>query len=373
MSQAFHCVEASELEETPEPKRWIWDGFLHPGQVTLLTSMWKSGKTTLLSHLLAQRRTGGMLAGRAVSAGVNVVVTEEPRNRWHERHARLRFGPRDCFIYRPFVGVPSQGQWLDLLHFLQGTTDSRGADLVIIDPLSRFLPSGAESHPRLLLDALGPLNALTQRGMAILLVHHPRKASAGLGMLSRGTGSLPSFVDFLIEMYRVSPHDPVDRRRRLVSVSRDPATPASLVIELAADSSGYAVIDDAPDDEFLKNWIPLRIVLENAEKELTRQQIRAAWPNSFPAPARNTLYLWLNNALDRDLVQRVGKGTRMDPFRYFLPGMPTRWNAPPEKPTTTPNVDAWIKEWDKKYPTPPERPEEHGIEDDHSNGTGDAA
>lgn len=354
MSETFVCVEASELDQAPAPKRWIWDGYLHPGQVTLLTSIWKSGKTTLLSHLLARRCNGGLLAGRAISAGVNVVVTEEPRELWHERHSRLRFGPRDCFICRPFVSLPAPSQWSDLVHFIEGMRGPRGVDLVVIDPLARFLPAGAENHPRLLLEALAPLNALTQLGMAVLLVHHPRKASAGLGMLSRGTGSLPSFVDFLIEMHRVSAHNNQDRRRRLISSSRDTATPASLVIELTADGSGYAVVEDAPDDEFLKNWLPLRIVFENADKELTRQQIRAAWPTSFPVPAKNTLWNWLNTALERGLIERVGRGTRMDPFRYCLAEMRERWHAEAEEPSATPNLDAFMREYERLYPAPPE-------------------
>ena len=31
---------------------WLWHGYLAAGQVTLLTSQWKAGKTTLLSVLL---------------------------------------------------------------------------------------------------------------------------------------------------------------------------------------------------------------------------------------------------------------------------------------------------------------------------------
>jgi AAA domain len=36
------------------PPTWLWHGFLGPGKVTLLTSQWKSGKTTLVSLLLAR-------------------------------------------------------------------------------------------------------------------------------------------------------------------------------------------------------------------------------------------------------------------------------------------------------------------------------
>ncbi len=34
------------------PASWVWQGILSRGHITLLTSQWKSGKSTLLSLLL---------------------------------------------------------------------------------------------------------------------------------------------------------------------------------------------------------------------------------------------------------------------------------------------------------------------------------
>ena len=61
---------------------WIWDGFIAPGSITLFSSPAKTGKTTLLSHLLARRRSGGILLDRVVTAGVTAVVTEESAGDW---------------------------------------------------------------------------------------------------------------------------------------------------------------------------------------------------------------------------------------------------------------------------------------------------
>ncbi len=334
MNEPFTCLETAELEQTALPKRWVWDGYLAPGQITVFTSVWKSGKTTLLSHLLAQRKAVGALAGRAVAAGNSVVISEEPPNLWHERHARLGFGPGNCFLCRPFVGNPSSVEWSALIDFIKAQREPRSLDLAVFDPLSYFLPMGEENHPRLLLAALTPLHELTRQGMAVLLMHHPRKARAAEGMLSRGSGMLSAFADILIEMYRVRPDDVNDRRRRLVAFSRDADTPGSLVIELNSDGSAFAVREDAPDDdEFRENWVPLRMIFENAEQELTRQQIRRAWPASFPAPSRNTLWRWLNQALERGLIRRDGTGLRGQPFRYFLPEKQAIWHR--QKPAAS--------------------------------------
>src|ERR1700719_1097923 len=62
---------------TDAPPAWLWHGYLGPGRVTLLTSQWKSGKTTLVSLLLARMQQGGQLAGLPVSAGKAFVISEE--------------------------------------------------------------------------------------------------------------------------------------------------------------------------------------------------------------------------------------------------------------------------------------------------------
>ena len=46
--------------------RWLWHGYLAPGNITLLTSQWKSGKTTLIAVLLNKMKAGGQLAGLSV-------------------------------------------------------------------------------------------------------------------------------------------------------------------------------------------------------------------------------------------------------------------------------------------------------------------
>ena len=58
-----------ELPSIQEPTSWLWHGLLARGNLTLLTAVSKSGKTTLLSLLLARRHQGGTLAGLAVQPG----------------------------------------------------------------------------------------------------------------------------------------------------------------------------------------------------------------------------------------------------------------------------------------------------------------
>src|SRR5260370_22347601 len=97
-------------DEAPEPPTsWVWEGYLASGNVTLLTSQWKLGKTTLLSVLLARLKTGGELAGLPVTAGKALVVSEESRSLWRRRQSRLDFGKSVCLLSQPFLVKPSMG------------------------------------------------------------------------------------------------------------------------------------------------------------------------------------------------------------------------------------------------------------------------
>src|SRR5262245_40740666 len=108
-----------DLNDDPGQMTWLWDGYLAPGQVTLLTSQSKSGKTTLLSILLQRLKQGGLLAERPLAAASAVVVSEEPREQWRSRRGKLDFD-HVYFITQPFPGKPTMQDWTDLLDFIAG-------------------------------------------------------------------------------------------------------------------------------------------------------------------------------------------------------------------------------------------------------------
>src|SRR2546429_9965670 len=67
---------------------WLWRGILAPGEFPLLTSQWKTGKTTLLSLLLARMKAGGSLLGLPVASASAIVVSEESALLWRQRQQR---------------------------------------------------------------------------------------------------------------------------------------------------------------------------------------------------------------------------------------------------------------------------------------------
>src|SRR2546423_7643687 len=175
---------------------WILDGFLARGNMTLLTSMWKAGKTTLLTHLLARRVTGQPLLGRPVAPGKTVVISEEPRSLSADRCRRCDFGGKLCLFPQPFPYLPSAEQWRELMAEVAQLRHNDGVDLLVVDSLTHFVR--AENVARGILDLLMPVRELTGQGMAALLMHHPRR-KGGEGVAGRGHGALHTEVDISIE------------------------------------------------------------------------------------------------------------------------------------------------------------------------------
>ena len=308
-----------ELRQTAATElRWVWAGYLAAGAVTLLTSRWKAGKTTLLSVLFAKMAAGGEVGGSAVAAGRAVVVSEESREMWRRRGERLGFGSHLAFLCRPFRGKPTTDEWQALVDRLADEHTRRGLDLVVIDPLAAFLPGPDENHAATMLAALAPLQRLTAIGLAVLLLHHPRKAS-GAALEPRGSGALPSSADVLAELDGPRPGFAGDRRRLLRAVSRFDETPAERLIELSADGTDYTVVTDAGSEEFIGGWGVLRIVLEDASRKLTRLEVLSEWPQDHLKPSAPALWNWLERAVGAGLVAREGAGRRNAPFRYWLP------------------------------------------------------
>jgi hypothetical protein len=309
-----------ELKAVDPTIDWIWDGFVACGDLTLLTGMWKTGKTTLLTLLLSSRKSGGTLAGQKVKPGKTVVVTEERDAKWAERVRLHDFGGQVLFFPRPFRHVPTAEEWQALLDRILERNASHGIDLVVLDPLAPLLRN--ESSPRCMLDTLLPLGTLRQRGVGVLAMHHPAKGQPAIGQAARGTGALPGHVNISIEM-RQPGGDPLTRRRRLLSMSHHAQTPRQLLIELNLEGTEYRAV--AEEDDFDANWSVLTMIFEDAPQKLTRADVLEEWPADFPKPAATSLWRWLDRAVRLNMLSREGTGRKNDPFRYWFPATVETW------------------------------------------------
>ncbi|HEX3150860.1 MAG TPA: AAA family ATPase [Gemmataceae bacterium] len=317
-SPTFEPLRFDAIRRPQSPLIWLWDGYIAGGCITLLTSMWKSGKTTLVSVLLARMATGGMFAGRTLRAGKAVIVSEESEGMWATRCQQLNLGDNLGFLCRPFRGPTTPELWEGLIDSLVARKQNVGLDLLVIDPLAAILPRSSESHSTLMLSAMAPLQRLTALGVAVLVLHHPRKAKTAEGRAARGTGALSGAVDILIEMSTLKTLESDDRRRKLRAFSRHSQTPANLVIELNAEGNDYISLGDFISNSPEVWWETVQALLEQFSEGLTRHEIIEAWPTDRPLPSEVTLWRWLDRAVATARLSRAGSGRKANPYRYWL-------------------------------------------------------
>jgi hypothetical protein len=305
----------------------LWHGYVAAGAVTLFTSQWKAGKTTLASILLARMKNGGELAGQPVAPGRAVVFSEEAPEQWQRRTQKLDFGDHVGWYCRPFRDRPRPADWIALLDRVADLHAQHRLSLLLIDPLAAFLPAGSENDAAGVLAALLPLQRLTSVGMGVLVLHHLRKGRARAGQAARGSGALSGYADILIEMrWHTRAHE--DRRRRMLACSRFEETPTDRVIELTADGGDYLALGTLHDVHFADAWRPLSLVLESADRKLKRAEIRNRWPDPT-VPDDTTIHRWLLRAVDAGLLRSDGEGLRGSPYRYWLPARETAWASDP--------------------------------------------
>ncbi len=219
--------------------RFVWEGLLARGCVTLLHAPPKTGKTYLLFGLLQAMTSGQPFLGLNAEHAGAVYMTEEGRATLNEK--RVRFGINDqapvWFLSRrerEFARMPLKrslrvaGEW----------AQQRGAGILVIDSLGAWSGMQGEeennaSHTEEVFNLFKAEAAA--RNVAVLVIHHSQKN----GNKARGSSALEAAADVIIRL--AAPEDG-SNRRTLLAKGRFSATPDRLEFDLTPD--GYEVATD---------------------------------------------------------------------------------------------------------------------------------
>lgn len=317
----------SELRHREANDKWLWDGYISRGGVTMLSALWKAGKSTLLSHMLrAFDGRASEFLGQKITAARVLYVSEEHEELWAERRDELNIGDHVGMICRPFRGRPSPGEWAAFLGSLTNTVIEHRFDLVIMDTISKLWPVREENDAGQVEDALMPVWSITNGGAGLVLVHHNRKSDGKEFTGSRGSGGLPAFCETLMEFRRAS-EDSKDRKRIISAAGRYRETPDKLLIEL--QPSGYVSHGD-PDGLDLEAKTKLgfgktdeRQRWQDAAHEIVTEVARTYSEISAllgerlgHGVRREDLLAWLDAAAVSGAFEKTGSGRKGDPHRW---------------------------------------------------------
>jgi len=314
--QGFSSPIPASALKISESAEWLWHGYLSPSNITLFSALWKSGKTTLLAHLLRSMETGGDFCGRKIAAGRALVVSEESETRWAKRCAAIGLRDHIEFIVQPFSSKPSWEMWAAFLKHLYTVTNQHRYDLIVMDPLVNLWPVRDENDASQVISALLPLRKLPGNA-AQLLIHHSRKGDGTEATASRGSGGLTGFVDTIMELRRYDANDKNDRRRVITAYGRDDETPHEIVVELT--EGGYQSSGGSRRDVSVQGiMISLMNLLPAEEPGMTAAEILDSWPEG-PKPQRNDLFPALHRGVDEGRWTKSGDGKKGNPYRFWSP------------------------------------------------------
>lgn len=316
-----------------ETRDWHWQGYAGPGMVTTLTALWKSGKTTLLSHLLkafgdaeeAQEEGKGAVvtfAGQPVKAARVLVVTEEDEGEWAARRVDLGLKDSVEILSRPFMGKPSPVEWADFLADVGAMCSVFGYELVIIDTVFNLWCVTDENDNAQVISALQPTRSITAAGAALLLVTHPNKSGQGQGKATRGAGAWGGFADVLLEMTRFEPENTEDTRRVIRAFARSSETPAEVVLDYDPANHTYSVIGTKSG---VRQDVRRRALLEQLPDEapgVTAKLLYEKWDAQTMGkrPSSRSIESDLKWAVGSGLVLTTGTGAPRKPYQYYRAG-----------------------------------------------------
>lgn len=204
--------------DTAKPRDYLLKGLLSPGEVSLWVGPPKCGKSFLLLFLAYMLSLARSVFGCRVKPTKVLYVAAEGEAGIANRIRALRnkYGPSRNFH---FIAQPA-----DLLHTTGDKADliaaakECGAQLIVLDTLSRLMAGGDENSPQDMGTFVLNVAELRQEtGAHVAIVHHGTKASNG--SKSRGHGSLEGADDALIEVLKL---DDGSRQATVVHAKDDP-------------------------------------------------------------------------------------------------------------------------------------------------------
>ncbi len=307
---ALRFLTIEELRGLAPPSvEWVWEGYLAPGAVTLLGGKPKVGKSTLVGDLITASVTGASsFLGRRVRGGPVVYVAEEGISTLLDKlpdHPDLRVLTRETAWPKP--------TWATVVEAATREAVDLGAWLVF-DTWGYWAGLGpdAEKDAGATLKAVAALNRATRAGLAVVLVHHQRKAGGSDGDAFRGSNALTGAVDALVEMERPGEDSPPGHRQ-IVAVSRwRDVTPPLLLVDRDVDGSWKVLGEGGGREEAVGlGW---------------RGRVLEAIPEAGDVTVADLIALlgegkrhWnpvLLELVKDGLVEREGEGRKGDPYRY---------------------------------------------------------
>ncbi|CAB4219968.1 AAA domain containing protein, partial [uncultured Caudovirales phage] len=215
---------------------WHWHGYLYPGCITLISALWKVGKTTLISGLLRSWEQHDNYLGQKITKARALYCSEEGPATWEGRVLKYGLEKRNHgFFLMPFTRTPSLQQWEDFLGKTRHIMERDGFDVLVIDTMAQMWPVKDENSASEVGAAVNAIKTVVKdSGRSVLAVHHMRKGGGDNFTGSRGSGASSALADILLEYtFEAGGFGPKSKTKRVLTGTGrfNEITPGEMVID----------------------------------------------------------------------------------------------------------------------------------------------
>lgn len=302
----FNPPSFAEILRRPEERaKWVWNGLIPRGRVTLFSAYMKDGKSTLLGGLIVALDEGKDFLGFATEKTSILLLTEEFSTDVRVRLCSLGLGPsKNLFIHGRDAG-PLELKGGDLKN-LRAFMLSKKIGLLVVDTLPKFWDVESENDASQVTAALKPILDLSaETGAAVLLIAHDRKSEGENGRQIRGSGALFGHVDQALLFSRRQ--GGTKTQRMLKTLGRYSESPDELLLDYV--DGRYVCLGDPQTAD---NRTAEDLILKALGNETqTRDQIVTTTELKGTTVRRA-----LDSLVENGLIERQGTGKKGDSYLY---------------------------------------------------------
>lgn len=307
MSNEFSPVSFSELcNRSPAPRDWIVENLLIAGGTSILASRPKDGKSLLTRHLIKSVLEGSSFLGLPVKQGRVCLLALE------DIESELVSAFYEIGLTKETGGLIIQTEPITIkdIKKINAYLFENPHELLVIDTLARFSEiDDFDSYAQVGKQLTEVSQVARKRKTHILLTHHSRKGSDSEAHESiLGSVAFTANVDNTLLLKR--------RNDDSVELSTRPRYGRSAKFAFKYSELGVEVLSSTDHRRpSLNEWILERT--SKATEGLTIVEIC-----DRPGHRREDVVIAVKKLCDANLLIRLGRGQKGDPYRYK--------NAPPE-------------------------------------------
>ncbi|MFH1244449.1 MAG: AAA family ATPase [bacterium] len=300
----------SELIKEDYQIDWLWEGYIAKGHITLLSALWKAGKTTLIAELFRNMQVEGSLAGQKTNKCRVLYLSEEREAQWVERREEKKLSLPIYILCNPLKRKLKPDEWVKWVEKAADYCVANDLSLAVIDTMTTFSSVTDENDSSQVNASLLPLNYFREKNIAVLLVHHFRKSGGNEGTASRGSGALMSYVDVIIEFSRLEPDDPNNNQRKFITLSRFDQTPHEVILDYDGNEYSSQVVTnsrEAKKHNKSKKVLGLieRLITNNIiERKFTTSDVHEHWDDSIgKRPVERTIRNYFEDLISMEKIE----------------------------------------------------------------------